>query len=112
MNFINRIFDWINILSLIFLIEGFLVITERYTPIYVKDKLQRTNILKLWRNTRFISCIIKAIGFYCFTLSENLLVDDYIKLIITLVGLVLIFLGIFISIRNNITKLGKWSSSI
>lgn len=107
MNFINMIFDWINILSLIFLIEGFLVISKRYTPIYVKDKLQGTNILNIWRNTRFFTCMIKAIGFYCFTLSKNLLVNEYIKLIISLVGLALIFLGIFISIRNNITKLGK-----
>jgi di/tricarboxylate transporter len=111
MNFIKSIFSWINIMGLICLIESILIITEKYTPIHVKEKLEGKE-LKTWRNTRFFAYIILAIGCYSFTFSKNLHLDVLLKLAINLVGLALMCIGEIISIRNNITKIKKWSSTI
>ena len=111
MKFIESIFSWINIMGLIYLIQSILIITGKFTPIHVKGKLEETE-LKEWRKTRFFAYLILTIGFYSFTFSNNLPTDDLLKLIINLVGLVLVFIGEIISIRNNITKIKKWSSTI
>ena len=111
MNFIKSIFSWINIMALVCLIESILIITGKYTPIHVKGKLEGTE-LKKWRNTRFIAYIILTIGWYSFTFSKKLPIDNLLELVINLVGIVLLCIGEIISIRNNITKIKKWSSTI
>ena len=111
MDFISRILSWINIVSFIILLEGVLIISEKYTPIFAKEKLEGET-LKSWRNIRFLACIILSIAFYSFTLSRNLNLNINIKLGINIIGLILILIGEIITIRNNIKKIGKWSSSI
>ncbi|WP_308779697.1 hypothetical protein [uncultured Clostridium sp.] len=111
MNFISMILSWINLISFIILAQGIRIISGKYTPIFVKEKLEGT-MLQSWRKIRFIACVLEAIGFYSFTLSENLNLDVKIKLIISIAGLILMFIGGIITIRNNIKKIGRWSSSI
>ena len=111
MNFINMILSWINLISFIILAEGILIFSEKYTPVFAKKKLEGKK-LKSWRNIRLLSCIILAIASYSFTLSRNLNVDVNIKLGINVIGLILFIIGEVIRIRNNIKKIGKWSSSI
>lgn len=111
MNFINIIFNWVNLISFIILAEGIFIVIGKYTPIFAKKKLEG-KMLQSWRNTRFFACVISAIGFYSFTFSKNLHLDVKIKLLINLIGFALIFIGVIIKIINNIKKIGKWSSSM
>lgn len=111
MTFINTIFSWINLISLIILFKGILIIYGKYTPIYIKKKLEGKK-LQSWRNMRFFSCIISSVGFYSFTFSNNFHLNIKIELLINIIGLLFIFMGLIISIINNIKKIGKWSSSI
>ena len=111
MSFISNIFSWINLISFIILYEGILIINGKYTPMHAKKKLEGKD-LKSWCNIRFYACVIMAIGFYAFTFSENMNLDVRIGLIINIIGLILIATGQIIIIRNNIKKIGKWSSTI
>jgi predicted transporter len=111
MTFFSIIFQWINIVGIYLLIDSILLRTEKKTPKYAKERLEGIE-LDLWREARFFAHITMAIGFYAFTFSENLPLDVMTALIINIIGLFLIFLGQFISIRNNIRKIGKWSSTI
>ena len=111
MTFMSSIFQWINIVGIYLLIDSILLRTEKKTPKYAKEKLEGKE-LDIWRTTRFYAHIFMALGFYAFTFTENLPLDVMIALSINIVALFLIFGGQFISIRNNIRKIGKWSSTI
>jgi len=93
------------------LIDSILLKTEKKTPKYAKEKLEGKE-LEVWRKTRVSAHITMALGFYAFTFTENLPLDVMIALSINIIALFLIFGGQFISIRNNIRKIGKWSSTI
>ena len=111
MTFISSIFQWINILAIFLFIDSILLKTEKKTPKYAKEKLVGKE-LEIWRQTRVFAQIAMAFGFYAFTFTQNLPIDVMIALSINIIALFLIFGGQFISIRNNIRKIGKWSSTI
>ena len=111
LNFINTIFNWVNLISFIRLSEGIFIIYGKYTPILVKGKLEGGK-LQSWRNIRFIGCVILSVGFYAFTFSKNLHLEVNVELSINIIGLILIFTGETINIVNNIRKIGKWSSTV
>lgn len=111
MTFLSSIFQWINIIGIVLLIDSILLKTEKKTPKYAKEKLEGKE-LDIWRKNRIFAHIAMALGFYAFTFSDNLSLSVIIALSINIIGLILIFGGQFISIRNNIRKIGKWSSTI
>lgn len=111
MTFFYDISQWINLLAIFLLIDSILLKTEKKTPKYAKMKLEGKK-LEIWRKTRVFAHITMAVGFYSFTFTENLPLDVMIALSINIIALFLIFGGQFISIRNNIQKIGKWSSTI
>ena len=111
MTFMSSILQWINIIAIFLLIDSILLKTEKKTPKYAKEKLEGKE-LDIWRTTRFYAHILIALGFYAFTFTGNLPLDVMIALSINITALFLISSGQFISIRNNIQKIGKWSSTI
>lgn len=111
MTFLSSIFQWINIVAIFLIIDSILLKTGRKTPKNAKEKLEGKE-LDIWRTTRFYSHISIALGFYAFTFTQNLPIDDIIALSINIIALFLMFGGQFISIRNNIKKIGYWSSTI
>ena len=108
MIFLKSISNWFNLLSIILLFQGISILSGKLTPIFAKKKLEGKT-LESWRKIHFFGYVISAIGFYCFTISKNLHLDE---VIINSSGVILIFIGTIIKIVNNKKKIGKWSSSM
>ena len=103
--------QWINIVGLYLIIDSALLYTRKRTPKYAQERVAESE-METWRRTRTFAHIMMAFGFYTFTFTENLPVEDVIAFSINIGGLILIFAGQFLSIRNNINKMGKWSATI
>lgn len=107
----NMISQWINIVGIYLIIDGILLCTRKRTPKYAKERVAESE-MDTWRRTRTFAHIMMAFGFYTFTFTGNLPMDDVIAFSINICGLILIFAGQIISIRSNIKNIGKWSATI
>lgn len=110
MDFILRTSQWVNLIGLFLIADSLLILRGKRTPPRVLENLEG-NELEVWRRTRFKGHMIMAAGFYSFTFSENLPLDVRIALAMNLTGLGMLLIGQLISIRNNIRKFGRWSST-
>lgn len=107
----NMISQWINIIGLYLIIDGILLYSRKRTPKYAQERVAESE-MDNWRRIRTFAHIMMAFGFYIFTFTRNLPMEAVIAFFINIVGLLLIFAGQIISIRNNINKMGKWSATI
>ena len=106
MDNISMILNWINPLAIIILLEGVLIIKEKYTPKIAGEKLKGI-ALKRWRRTRLIADIISFIALYLETTYYNLKPNGIFGGITSFGGLALIIFGSIILVKNNKSKLGK-----
>lgn len=107
----SMVSQWINIVGLYLIIDGILLYRGKRTPKYAQERVSESE-MDAWRRTRTYAHIMMAFGFYTFTFTRNIPMEAVIAFFINIAGLLLIFAGQIISIRNNINKMGKWSATI
>jgi hypothetical protein len=110
MTLLKQLVPWINIITLFWIFDCMLLYTKRSIPPLAKKYLSGES-LESFIKRRILTQLVFAAGFYGTTLSKNLLIPDFYKFIISLTGLALLFIALFLNIQNNRRYLNRWTAS-
>ena len=110
MTLLKQLLPWINLISIFFVLDSIFLHKRKNIPLLAKKHLTEET-LDSFINRRIVAQLVFAAGFYGTTLSKNLLIPDFYKFIVSLTGLALLFIALFLNIQNNRRYLNRWTAS-